>query len=92
MPAKPSRVGHRLRRQTAVVGYDGKRECAYCGAHLDPIDWCQYCQAIGSPCNRPHRKLRKPGHAAFCNQACRNAHRNSAVTNINQLAREGVRA
>lgn len=87
MASKPSRVGFRLRRQTAVLGTDGKRECAYCGAHMDPIDWCPYCQALAAPCRRPHRTLRRHRAAAFCGDSCRSAHRTSAITNLNEQKR-----
>lgn len=88
MPSKPSRVGFRLARQTAVIGADGKRRCAHCSAYLDPADWCPYCQVLRTPCNRPHRTLRKHAAAAFCGDPCRDAHRTSAITLINEQNRQ----
>lgn len=54
---------------------DGRRRCAYCGDFIDPVDYCASCQENGSPCLRPHKRLRLRADAAFCNPACRAAWR-----------------
>jgi hypothetical protein len=62
--------------ETAVVHGDGTRHCAWCGDHIDPIDWCGNCTA-DAPCGTnggPHRRLRKRADAAFCDSGCRTAY------------------
>jgi hypothetical protein len=64
--------------ETAVIYSDGTRHCAWCGDHIDPIDWCLDC-APNVPCastGGPHRRLRKRSDAAFCDSSCRTAYRN----------------
>lgn len=81
--ARPPRVrrdvGLHLRRAAPVVDDDGRRQCASCGAFIDPIDWCADCQSGGKPCGTAHRHLRKQATAAFCDAACRSRHRTSYV-------------
>ncbi|EGE40828.1 hypothetical protein SACT1_1463 [Streptomyces sp. ACT-1] len=61
------------RRTPAVDQGDGRR-CAWCGDHIDPIDWCSPCRAAQAPCGS-HRRLRKRADAAFCDSGCRAAYR-----------------
>lgn len=66
----------RLPRTVSWTPADGgTRRCAYCGDEIDPVDWCQACKAADAPCGRPHKRLRLRADAAFCNKACRTAHR-----------------
>lgn len=72
-----------LHRETAVPSDRGRR-CAQCGDFIDPVDWCPDCQTAnqhtpGTPCRRPHRRLRKRADAAFCNAACRAERRASFI-------------
>jgi hypothetical protein len=62
-------TGIHLGRESAVID-GGKRRCANCGDYIDPIDWCAGC-AGGTPCRKPHRRVRKRADAAYCNGACR---------------------
>jgi hypothetical protein len=65
--------------ETAVIHGDGTRHCAWCGAHIDPIDWCGDCKAAETrraPADGgPHRRLRKRADAAFCDAECKAADR-----------------
>lgn len=68
------------RAETAVIHGDGTRHCAWCGDHIDPIDWCGNCTE-GAPCatqGGPHRRLRKRSDAAFCDAGCRSAYANDS--------------
>lgn len=63
--------------ETAVAHSDGTRRCAWCGDHIDPIDWCLNCKAGQKPCatnGGSHRRLRKRADAAFCDSGCRAAY------------------
>lgn len=70
----------RRQSEQAVVHGDGTRHCAWCGAHIDPIDWCSMCRANNAPCattgDGPHRRLRKRSDAAYCDRGCKSADRN----------------
>lgn len=69
----------RYRAQEAVIHGDGTRHCNWCGAHIDPIDWCGDCKHLEKPCattGGPHRRLRKRSDAAFCDSECRSAYHN----------------
>jgi hypothetical protein len=68
---------HITRAEAVLV--DGQRRCAFCGDFIDPVDWCPYCQTAGSPCLRPHKRLRLRADAAFSNQGCRAEHRASFI-------------
>jgi hypothetical protein len=57
-------MGLHLPRAEAVPADDG-RECAWCGAKIDPIDWCPGCRKHERPCGA-HKRLRKRADAAFC--------------------------
>lgn len=57
----------------AVIHGDGTRHCAWCGDHIDPVDWCPSCSAKPPKACRAHRRLRKRSDAAYCNAACRSA-------------------
>lgn len=62
--------------ETAVIHGDGTRHCAWCGDHIDPIDWCGNCKADAACATSggPHRRLRKRADAAFCDAGCRTAY------------------
>ncbi|WP_458089367.1 hypothetical protein [Streptomyces malaysiensis] len=65
------------RAETAVIHADGTRRCAWCGDHIDPIDWCLDCTP-DAPCatqGGPHRRLRKRSDAAYCDAGCKSADR-----------------
>ena len=68
--------------QQAIVQGDGTRHCNWCGAHIDPIDWCPGCQTAQAPCNNPHRRLRKRADAAFCDATCRSAYHNDRTGSV----------
>lgn len=70
-----------MRRTEAVVHGDGTRHCAWCGDYIDPIDWCLGCQRADppTPCETPHRRLRKRADAAYCNAACASADKTDLV-------------
>ena len=46
------------------------RRCDWCGAEIDPIDWCIECKE--GRCT-VHSRTRKRADARFCNDECRRA-------------------
>lgn len=49
------------------------RRCDFCGAEIDPIDWCDGC--MKGNC-KYHRRPRKRKDAKYCNDECRTTDHN----------------
>jgi hypothetical protein len=71
-----SRATFHLLRAVALPDPDDPdgRLCAFCGDGIDPVSYCPPCRT-GS-CDT-HRRPRKRADAAFCNDTCRKAHRDT---------------
>lgn len=71
-----TRTGFHMARAEALPDPDHPdgRLCAFCGDVIDPIFYCNGCQA-GSCLT--HRSPHKRADAAFCNDVCRKAHRDT---------------
>lgn len=52
------------------------RECEWCGAQIDPIDWCYLCRE--GKCDT-HAKPRKRKDAKYCSDYCRSKNRQDLV-------------
>lgn len=64
-------------KYTALIDQDRTpRRCDWCGAEIDPIDWCGFCQQSDpEPCRDPHRSVRRPESTRYCDGKCRYADR-----------------
>jgi hypothetical protein len=73
-----SRATFHLRRAEALPDPDHPegRLCAFCGDVIDPIYYCGDCANPDAACT-VHRRPRKRADAAFCNEICRKAHRDT---------------
>lgn len=62
------------------------RRCNWCGAEIDPVDWCPNCSQ-GKPCSS-HNRLRKRSDAQYCNDVCRSKEHSTMATLRRQHTRK----